>query len=267
MWKFLVILSAVAFVQGCRVIEQRANGVEVTRNSHSSHVLLEAFASYDQKYLCSGVIVSANYVLTTASCVFGAMFINVHVYSYQLRDVFENDREIYRSSEYIMKPEFDGLTHLNDVALIKLPSTLQISQKPYEIAQLPISALAEGAAGNTVGWGILNYKDDNAAATKQEQPMRVLSDELCRQAYPGLWTDAATKAGRACIMRPFGINCVGDSGSPFMVGDTVHGLLSFGQSEACNIALPNGIQEIFSHAPWIRSIIQGPQVLSLKPKK
>lgn len=256
MWKLLLILSAVALTHGCRVIEQKANGVDITRATHPSHVLIETFVSYDQKYLCSGVIISANYVLTTASCVFGALFINVHVYSHQLRDVFENEREIYRSTEFVMKPEFDGLTHLNDVALIKLPTTLPIASRPYAIASLPTAALAVDAVGNSVGWGLLNYKDDNAAATKQEQSMRLLSDDICRQAYPGLWSDAATKAGRACILRSFGRNCVGDSGSPFMVANTVQGILSFGQTEACVDALPNGIQEIFTHVQWINSIIQ-----------
>lgn len=264
MWKILLALSVVALVQGCRVIEQRANGVELTRTAHPSHVLLEAFVSYDQKYLCSGVLISADYVLTTAYCVLGSMFVNVHVYSYQLRDVFETDREIYRSSSFIMKPEFDGLTHINDVALVRLPTTLQVETRPYAIAQLPIAGLVRDSLGNAVGWGLLNFKDDNAASTKQEQPMRVLSDDLCRQAYPDLWNDEASRAGRACILRSFGRNCVSDSGSPFMINGVIHGLLSFGQDEACVDALPNGIQEIFTHVPWIRSIIEAPQVLSLK---
>lgn len=259
-----MILSIIALVQSCRVIEQKANGVDLTRTDHPSHVLLEAFVDYDLKYLCSGVLISADYVLTTANCVFGSMFVNVHVYSYQLRDVFESDREIYRSTEFVMNEAFDGLNHISDVALVKLPSTLDIAARPYTIAQLPTAALETETYGEAVGWGLFDYTDDNAASITQEQSMRVVSDDICREAYPGLWTDEATRLGRACILRSFGRNCVSDSGSPFMIGDVIHGLLSFGQDEACDDALPNGIQEVFTHLTWIRSIIEDAQVLSLK---
>lgn len=255
MWKLLTILCCVAITQGCRVIEQKANGVEQTRDAHSSHVLLETFLSYEAKYLCSGVLISADYVLTTALCVFGAMFVNVHVYPHKLRDVFEANREIYRSTEVMMAPSFNGLTHSNDVALVKLPSTLNIAARPYSIAQLPTEALVDGIQGTAVGWGLLNFKDDNAAAIKQEQTMIKITDTYCRLQYPEIWTGEEME-GRACVLRSSGQNCVSDSGSPFMIGDVVHGLLSFGQSDACELdSFPNGIQTIFTHLTWIRSIV------------
>src|SRR5690349_11994214 len=175
MWKFLVILSVVALVQGCRVIEEKANGQSLQRTDQSSHVLIESFVSYKQKYLCSGVLISADYVLTTAYCLFGAMFVNVHVYANQLRNLYEEGREIYRSEVYTMHENFDGSTHINDIGLIKLPSTLPIASKSYSIVSLPTAAPTEETEGKTVGWGLLEFKDDNAADTKQEQLMRIVS--------------------------------------------------------------------------------------------
>lgn len=253
MWKFLVILCCLAVAQGCRVIEQKANGVEQTRTAHSSHVLLETFLDYELKYLCSGVLISADYVLTTARCVFGNFFVNVHVYPYKLRDEFEENREIYRSKEVVMHPEFDGLHFLHDVALVKLPSTLKISERPYNFATLPISAPAVDVSGTAVGWGLFNFKDDNAAALTHAQSMTFQSEATCSAKYSSIWGSEA--AGRGCIVRTTGTNCVGDSGAPWFVGDVVHGLLSFGEEDACSIsASPNGIQVVFDHVAWIRSV-------------
>lgn len=236
------------------MIEQKANGVEQTREAYSSHVLLETFLDYELKYLCSGVLVSADYVLTTARCVFGNFFVNVHVYPHQLRDEFEENREIYRSKEVVMHPEFDGLSYKHDVALVKLPSTLKVSERPYNFAILPNAAPATGTTGTAVGWGLFNFKDDNAAPLTHAQSMTLVTDTVCSATYPTIWGSEA--AGRACIVRFSGTNCVGDSGAPWFVDDVVHGLLSFGEEEACSsTSTPNGMQVVFDHITWIRSVV------------
>lgn len=257
MFKFIAILSLLALGQGCRVIVEKANGVAQPRTTHTSHVLLETFLTYEQKYLCSGVLVSANFVLTTTGCVFGFMFVNVHVNPYKLRDVFEDGREIYRSTEVTFMPGFDLYNHLNDVALVKLPVTLNVAARPYSIAKLPEASnvLVLGTEGKSVGWGLLDFKDDNAAAYKHEQSMKTISDDICREAYPGFWADEVSAQGRLCIQRNFGVNCVSDVGAPFYIGDVVYGLHSFGQKKACDEAYPNGIQEVRAHRDWIISII------------
>lgn len=256
MLKFTIIfaLSLFAIAESCRVIEQKANGVEQSRESHPYLVLLETFLNFEQKYLCSGVLVSGDYVLTTASCVFGALFVNVHVYAHKLRDVFETEREIYRSTEVFLKPEFDGFNHINDVALVKLPATLNIAERPYAIAQLPTDRLNAATEGILIGWGLLNFKDDNAAPVKQSQLVKTLSDESCG-AVDGKWNDATNYEGRICVQKATGSNCVSDSGSPFMIGNIVFGLHSFWQEAACGSEAENGLQEVFYHVSWINSII------------
>lgn len=251
----LFTVCFIAAASSCRVIEQKANGMEQSRTSHPSLVLLENFLTYEQKYLCSGVIVSANYVLTTAQCVLGAMFVNVHVYAHKLRDVHEKEREIYRSAGVTLHPDFDGFNYLNDVALVRLPSALKISERPYAVAGLPTSRLNTGTDALLVGWGLLNFKDDNAAGIKHSQLLRVIDDQDCREAFPGKWNDESDYNGRICVHKSTGSNCVSDSGSPFLMGDTVYGLASFGQQIACDGNSPNGLQEVFFHADWIKSVI------------
>ena len=97
MLKFLFLVICLIYsTHGCRVIEQRANGVTTDRDDTSFLVLLEGFITYEEKVLCSGVFIAEKYILTTGHCVNGTMFVNVHVYTHRLRDVFEDKRSIYR---------------------------------------------------------------------------------------------------------------------------------------------------------------------------
>jgi secreted trypsin-like serine protease len=256
MWTFLVILSFIAVAESCKAVVDKPDGIVPRREDHPSHVLIETFQSYEEKFWCSGVLISAKYVLTTAECVINQMFVNVHIYPNKLRDVFEVEREIYRSTDVQFKPDFDGATYLNDVALIKLPVTLDIAAKPYAIAKLPgySNYLDEGREGTTVGYGLLNYKNDKASTYKNEQTMKVVSSTKCREAYPK-WSSDSNYLGRMCIQRETGNNCVSDVGSPFYIDDVVYGLQSFGQMQACESTLPNGIQEVRWHRVWIDPIL------------
>lgn len=252
MWKILGILSLFIIVESCQVIKEKADGTVPPRGKHPSHVFIETFVTYDKKYQCSGVLVSENYVLTAAKCVLGFDFINVHLYAYTLRDVFEPQREIYKTKTAQFRTDYDGLNYLNDVALIKLPVTLNVTGKPYSIAKFPqlVDQLTEGREGLTVGWGLLDFEDKNAAKVINEVKMKVVSEEKCRTAYP-VWSDASTYGGRICIQRESGSNCISDVGSPFMIDDVVFGIQSFGQMEACESDEPNGIQEVRFHLEWI----------------
>lgn len=260
MWKFLMILSIFAVSHGCKV--QLANGIESSRENHPSHVLLEIFPSFDMNYLCSGVLVSDKFVLTASTCMIGLYspdsFINVHVYANDLRDVFEANREIYRTSQFHLLPGYNGFSWLNDLALVELPVSLNIAAKPYAIARIPNlnDQFTVGREGKSVGWGLLDYGLlNNGTASKQEQTMQVISDAECRTAFLERWEDETVYGGRVCIRRAAGNNCVSDVGSPFMIGDIVYGIQSFGQVGACKESLPNGIQEVRYHSEWIASII------------
>jgi len=254
MLKYLfLVICLIYLTHGCRVIEQRANGVTTDRDDTSFLVLLEGFISYDEKVLCSGVFIAENYILTTGNCVNGTMFVNVHVYAHRLRDVFEDKRSIYRIERENLKirnefdPEHDVF---NDVALIKMPDTF-VMKNYLKIAKLPNSTFVVGTEGKTYGWGLLNYTDDHAAALKQEYSLRSISNDDCHEAYPNLFWDNGAY-GRVCIKALSGTNCVSDNGSPFMVNDVVYGFQSFGQLEACDGNHPNLVQDVFHHLDWIK---------------
>jgi secreted trypsin-like serine protease len=256
MLKILFILSLLIFAEGCREIQKGpSGGKEVSRDEHSSVVLIESFIHYDRSYWCVGVLISANYVLTTARCVIEAMFSNIHVNAYKRTDEFEKGREIHKATEFKFKESFDRYINHNDIALVKLPTTLNLSIKNYKPAKLPSFEMQVNVTGISVGWGLYDFydKDENATEYKQDINLRFMPEEDCRKAYGTRvdWTDIGT-AGRGCLTKLSGVNCVSGYGSPFFIDGEIHALHSFGAYQYCTSDLPNGITLINSyHLQWI----------------
>lgn len=252
---FVIILSILSIAQCCRVIQDRSSGgISVEREDYSSVVLIETFINYDLKYFCTGVLISPNYVLTTARCVISSIFVNVHIYAYKLFDVFEDKREIYRSTEITFKPNFERYVNHNDIALIKLPVTLNLAVKDYTIAQLPTAPLAENSQGKAVGWGLIDFYDEDEYATelKTEIDLTFVPEADCRLAYPRLnWTEFG-EGGRGCVLKTSGKNCVSGHGSPLIVNNIVYGLHSFAYGACEDDGVLSGIQLIYYHLQWIR---------------
>lgn len=256
MFKILLIFSIIFFAHGCREIQKGSSGGSaVTRDDYSSVVLIETFINYERSYWCVGVLISSNYVLTTARCVVGAMFANLHVNAYKLFDVFEEGREIYKTTEFILKENFDRYINHNDIALVKLPVTLNFAVKSYKPAKLPSFEMEEEVTGFSVGWGLYDFydSDENATEYKNVIALKFMPEEDCRKAYGARidWTNIGT-AGRGCLSKLAEVNCVSGYGSPFFINDEVHALHSFGAYQYCTSDLPNGVTLINSyHLPWI----------------
>lgn len=208
---FLLILSLLTIAQCCRVTQERSSGGNaVGRTDHSEVVLLETFINYDLKYFCTGVLISSSFVLTTSRCVVSAIFVNVHVYAYELYNVHEEKREIHRATEIIHKPDFDRYPSHNDIALVKLPITLNLAAKDYTIAKLPTAPLAYNSIGKSIGWGLIDFYDEDEYATnvKYEVDLRYVPLSDCQLAYPRLnWTTFG-EGGRGCVVKTTGVDCV-----------------------------------------------------------
>lgn len=252
----IILLIFIISAKGCREVQKSpSGGNEVARNDHSSVVLIETFIHYDRSYWCVGVLISSNYVLTTARCVIEAMFANIHVNAYKFRNEYEGGREIYRATEFKYKESFDRYINHNDIALVKLPLTLDLAVKSYNPAKLPTFEMEFGATGISVGWGLYDFYDEDEGVTehKNEISLKFISEEDCQKAYGARieWKDIGT-AGRGCLNKTSLVNCVSGYGSPFFINGEVHALHSFGAYQYCISDVPNGVTLINSyHLPWI----------------
>lgn len=257
MLKIFTFSSLLIISQACRVVQDRSSGGSaVNREDHSSVVLIETFIDYEVKYWCTGVLITPNYVLTTARCVTAASFANLHIYAYKLFDIYEKGREIHKATEFIFKPNFERYINHNDIALVKTPQTLNVAIKKYKLAKLPAVELPENSQGKSIGWGLLDFYDEDEYATefKNEIELTLAPEFECRMTYPRLnWTEIGT-AGRGCVVKKFGKNCVSGHGSPFMIDDVVHGLHSFAYYGCDDNDVLTGIQLIYYHVDWIKSV-------------
>jgi secreted trypsin-like serine protease len=256
-FKTFIILSCIFSISfACKTIEGKANGVAQKLRSESPwQVLVQTYITYESSYMCSGALIHPQFVLTTANCVFGESFVNLHVYAWNLADEFEDEREIYRANQVIMHPGFDGLKHLHDIALVKFKNPLNVASKNYAI--IPMAEVSEtlnpGDSGMISGWGLLDFKTESASNIKHSQEVLVQNEANCDAAYGPFNGD---NMGRVCIRRASGTNCVSDSGALFIKDGKLSGILSFGQREACeNPGAMNGMQDIRPHREWIDSEI------------
>lgn len=256
MQKIFILLSILNLTQGCRVVKnQSSGGTVVAREDHSSVVLIETFINFEVKYFCSGALISPNYVLTTARCVVGASFANLHIYAYKLFDVFEEGREIYKTTDFTFKENFERYINHNDIALVKLPVTLNLAVKQYKLAKLPTAPMLENSQGISVGWGVLDFYDEDEYATefKNQIELTFAPESECRLAYPRLnWTEIGT-AGRGCVVKKSGTNCISGHGSPFFIDDEVHAMQSFAYYGCEDEDVLTGIQLVHYHIDWIKS--------------
>lgn len=79
---------------------------------------------------------------------------------------------------YHYKPD---LSHMNDIALIKVTKSIKYSPSIQPICLPPAKFLTDGLDGWVSGWGRLNGSDPKAKATTlQKLKVSILSDEKCQ---------------------------------------------------------------------------------------
>ena len=82
----------------------------------------------DSAWFCSGSLISASHLLTAAHCVDGATYYDITLGTVDIRNPSDNMVEV-TSYTGMVHPAWNPNTLTNDIALIQLPSPLQVSSK------------------------------------------------------------------------------------------------------------------------------------------
>lgn len=107
------------------------------------------------RHRCGGSIITADWVLSTASCTEGAWFLRVAAGKCDLRTT-EDGEQVLKISKTIVHPAFkaENRTWANDVALLRTKTPFAFSSY-VRPARLPLAEYSkEGGALLVTGWGV-----------------------------------------------------------------------------------------------------------------
>ncbi|MEV5161078.1 serine protease [Streptomyces sp. NPDC053728] len=160
---------------------------------------------------CGGSLISNQYVLTSAHCVTGKAPTSLQVLLGDLDYKNKSDSPkaaLYPVEAYMVHPNFNANTNLNDIALIKLrrPATLNDAVRPIQL-----DTIASSHAGKTVealGWGSASYGGP-VSSRLRKVPLSVVPPKECRTTYPQL-----NGSTQLCTYTAGSDTCQYDSGGP-----------------------------------------------------
>jgi secreted trypsin-like serine protease len=172
---------------------------------------------------CGAVIVSSTSVATAAHCAKAVAKQDIRVVAGR-EDKRTGDGQVLGVSKVWVSPGYIDPTQGADIAVLTVRGQLD-----YRPAKLPDSGdaglYAKGTQATVLGWGRIADGGARSDYLRSAQ-VPVVSDSECHAAYTVYDQRTMVCAGYA----EGGVDaCQGDSGGPLVVGDTLIGIVSFGE--------------------------------------
>jgi len=197
-------------------------------------------------HYCGGSIINNNWIVTAGHCSELAISGYTVVVGEHALDETEGSEQTRTVTQIVIHPDYDGFALKNDVAVwrVSAPFTYSLHVQAANIAR-PEFIPEQNVV--VAGWGALT-EGGSSPTVLMKVTVPMVTVETCREAYgSSLIVD-----GMICAGTGGRDSCQGDSGGPLLSGDTLAGIVSWG--EGC--ARPNypGVYaDVAYFSNWIRS--------------
>ncbi|XP_065346385.1 trypsin delta-like isoform X1 [Cloeon dipterum] len=251
----LLLFSVCSILDHIEGIAYVISGHEALPGEFPWQVLVnEADLQYTNYYKCGGVIISKNWILSTASCLQSFhSFRDGRSWSAMIYvGTLDKSRPaiVHQSSKVIYHPNYNKITHFNDIALIKTKHEIKFNPRVSAIplAQDPISSFV---SGDMAGWGYEYYQSGNYANKLRITSLNIISRDDCRALLETEKTSLG--ADQFCAAESGAAACKGDEGGAFVTQYSVlSGLI---HQNFCTLNdLPTVFVDVYHHREWIYNI-------------
>ncbi|EFA10698.1 brachyurin [Tribolium castaneum] len=221
-------------------------GHEAIPHSIPYQAFLEIYAD-GEAYYCGGSLISQNYVLTAAHCGVGVTEALVTLGAHKVFETEDTQVKI-TSKEIKVHEEYDDNLIVNDIAVIKLPQPVNLTDSIKTVAlpnKTDVNNTFVGTTARISGWGLTSGFGDVSKVLLYVD-VNVITNIDCGNQFDEDFADSVlcTSGDQETG------SCNGDSGGPLVVDGVQIGVVSFGVMW-CLPGYPSGFTRITSFLDWI----------------
>nr|XP_050854493.1 trypsin-7-like [Vespula vulgaris] len=198
---------------------------------------------HDVVHFCGGSIISDTWIITSAQC---ALSINVMEFHIRAGSTYYyKNGTIYNVEKIVVHPAFNYQNNDFDIGLVKLKKKIVFDKFKQPIKLFEKDQIIKNDIEiMVVGWGATRNVGPFSENLKKTD-LQKISNEECTSTYGYQLTNRMF-----CVIANNHKPCVGDSGAPAIINNTLIGVASW--SEACGFSYPTAYASLSYVIDWIK---------------